>query len=170
MTLPWKRSVPSSLRKNERGPSVEMGVHPAIVEKDFWVCWVLDYLFESSLWKDHLSFKGGTSLSKAFGAIERFSEDIDLVLDWPMLGYGSTEPLEQRSATQQDCFGKLANQRAGDFLRQTVAATLPPELSERPAKAVHVCGYCPSRIIAKRFWMTTFKRAPCSSDRSPVSR
>lgn len=118
--------------------AVEMGVHPAIVEKDFWVCWVLDYLFDGSPWKEHLSFKGGTSLSKAFGAIERFSEDIDLVLDWRMLGYTSTEPLEERSATQQDRFGKLANQRAADFLRQTVAPTLDTELSGRLAEALQV--------------------------------
>ncbi len=118
--------------------AVEMGVHPAIVEKDFWVCWVLDYLFDGSPWKEHLSFKGGTSLSKAFGAIERFSEDIDLILDWRMLGYTSTEPLEDRSATQQDRFGKLANQRAADFLRHTVAPTLGTELAESVTEALDV--------------------------------
>jgi len=58
-----------------------MRVHAAIIEKDFWVCWVLDYLFQESPWKEQLAFKGGTSLSKAFGAIQRFSEDIDLILD-----------------------------------------------------------------------------------------
>ena len=50
----------------------------AIIEKDFWVGWALDTLFNSA--KDggpRLLFKGGTSLSKAFGLISRFSEDID---------------------------------------------------------------------------------------------
>ena len=42
---------------------------PAIVEKDFWVCWTLDYLFTHSQHKDSFSFKGGTSLSKGFGFI-----------------------------------------------------------------------------------------------------
>lgn len=69
-----------------RATAQAMRVHEAIVEKDFWVCWALDYLFSDSPWKDHLAFKGGTSLSKAFGAIERFSEDIDLILDWHLLG------------------------------------------------------------------------------------
>src|SRR5262249_51016922 len=50
-----------------------------ILEKDFWVCWLLSILFESKF-ADALVFKGGTSLSKVFGVIERFSEDIDLSL------------------------------------------------------------------------------------------
>ncbi|MBX3180319.1 MAG: nucleotidyl transferase AbiEii/AbiGii toxin family protein [Candidatus Hydrogenedentes bacterium] len=80
--------------------AAEMGVHPAIAEKDFWVCWILDYLFTECAWKDRLAFKGGTSLCKAFGLIERFSEDIDLVLDWRVLGYSEDEPTADRSATQ----------------------------------------------------------------------
>ena len=67
--------------------SVRCGLSPAIVEKDFWVCWMLDYLFTRSPWKTQLAFKGGTSLSKAYGLIKRFSEDIDLILDWRLLGY-----------------------------------------------------------------------------------
>ena len=51
------------------------------VEKDFWVCWVLDILF-NGLGRGHprLLFKGGTSLSKSFGLIDRFSEDIDITV------------------------------------------------------------------------------------------
>lgn len=111
--------------------AAEMRVHPAIAEKDFWVCWVLDYLFQDSDWKEHLAFKGGTSLSKAFGAIERFSEDIDLVLDWRILGYAPEEPLVARSATQQDLFGKEANRRAAVFLKDELAPALQPELHSR---------------------------------------
>lgn len=59
-----------------------MGMTDAIIEKDFWVCYMLDYLFHRSAWKDNIAFKGGTSLSKAYGLIERFSEDIDLILNW----------------------------------------------------------------------------------------
>ena len=50
-----------------------------IVEKDFWVCWMLSVIFESPFTND-VVFKGGTSLSKVFGVIDRFSEDIDLSL------------------------------------------------------------------------------------------
>ena len=52
-----------------------------LLEKDVWVVWTLGVLFESAL-GEHLVFKGGTSLSKAYGGlIQRFSEDIDLTHD-----------------------------------------------------------------------------------------
>ena len=51
-----------------------------VLEKDVWVVWTLSALFESDFGK-HLVFKGGTSLSKAYKAIERFSEDIDVTYD-----------------------------------------------------------------------------------------
>ena len=64
-----------------RNTAAKIGMSEAIIEKDFWVCYMLDYLFRRYAWKDNLAFKGGTSLSKAYGLIERFSEDIDLILD-----------------------------------------------------------------------------------------
>jgi Nucleotidyl transferase AbiEii toxin, Type IV TA system len=62
-------------------------VTPIIIEKDFWVCWTLRRLMETPILGDNLTFKGGTSLSKAYGIIERFSEDIDLTIgrDAPMI-------------------------------------------------------------------------------------
>lgn len=71
-----------------RNTADKIGLNDAIVEKDFWVCFTLDYLFHRCPWKDSITFKGGTSLSKAFNLISRFSEDIDLILDWRILGYG----------------------------------------------------------------------------------
>ncbi len=82
----------------------KMGIDPAIVEKDFWVCLTLDYLFHHSKWKSSFAFKGGTSLSKVYNLIERFSEDIDLILDWRVLGYGINEPWEERSNMKQQKF------------------------------------------------------------------
>lgn len=69
---------------------------PSYVEKDIWVCIVLDVLF-NHLPDGHprLLFKGGTSLSKAFGLIERFSEDIDLVINREDLGLkGEHDPTQ----------------------------------------------------------------------------
>jgi len=57
-----------------RAAAQAMRVHEAIIEKDFWVCWTLACLFHESPWKDAVGFKGGTSLSKAFGAIPSFGE------------------------------------------------------------------------------------------------
>lgn len=56
------------------------GRPPHLLEKDVWVVWALQTLFGSPF-AEHLVFKGGTSLSKAYGAIRRFSEDIDLTYD-----------------------------------------------------------------------------------------
>ncbi|OGV66131.1 MAG: hypothetical protein A3K19_19725 [Lentisphaerae bacterium RIFOXYB12_FULL_65_16] len=61
------------------------GLSAAIMEKDFWVCWCLKRIFSAGL-PLHLLFKGGTSLSKSFHAIERFSEDVDLSFDRKELG------------------------------------------------------------------------------------
>lgn len=47
----------------------------------FWVCFMLDHLFHDCIYKDAFVFKGGTSLSKSYHVIERFSEDIDLILE-----------------------------------------------------------------------------------------
>ena len=53
---------------------------PVVIEKDFWVCWTLRRLRAAPDLKGHVTFKGGTSLSKAYGIIQRFSEDIDLTI------------------------------------------------------------------------------------------
>ncbi|MGD0518170.1 MAG: nucleotidyl transferase AbiEii/AbiGii toxin family protein [Thermoguttaceae bacterium] len=60
----------------------------ALVEKDFWVCWALKHLFAMENVPAGIIFKGGTSLSKAFNAINRFSEDVDLSLSRDDLGFG----------------------------------------------------------------------------------
>jgi len=59
--------------------ALQRNVSPVILEKDFWVCWLLGILYESEF-APSLVFNGGTSLSKVFGVIGRFSEDIDLSL------------------------------------------------------------------------------------------
>lgn len=61
------------------------GLAALLIEKDFWVCWTLKRIF--SLTDRAILFKGGTSLSKAFGVIRRFSEDIDLSFDRREFGY-----------------------------------------------------------------------------------
>jgi hypothetical protein len=55
-------------------------ISPLLIEKDFWVVFLLNQIFNSPL-SNELTFKGGTSLSKCFGLISRFSEDIDLTID-----------------------------------------------------------------------------------------
>src|SRR5436305_13621205 len=64
------------------------GLTAEIIEKDFWVCWTLKRIFTLPDPPAGLLFKGGTSLSKVFGVIERFSEDVDLSFDRAGLGFG----------------------------------------------------------------------------------
>ena len=59
-----------------------MNLQPNVIEKDFWVCFLIDHIFNDCKYKDAFVFKGGTSLSKVYHVIERFSEDVDLILDW----------------------------------------------------------------------------------------
>jgi len=60
--------------------SAQTGRPPHLLEKDIWVVWTLSAIYESALAKK-LTFKGGTSLSKVYKIIDRFSEDIDLTCD-----------------------------------------------------------------------------------------
>lgn len=62
-----------------RETAARRGLLPVMVEKDFWVSWTLAALFAHPEFSEQLVFKGGTSLSKVFSAIERFSEDIDFI-------------------------------------------------------------------------------------------
>ena len=56
-----------------------MKVSRIIIETDFWVCVLLNYLLNESKFKDYFIFKGGTSLSKCYNVIKRFSEDVDVI-------------------------------------------------------------------------------------------
>lgn len=63
------------------------GINPLVVEKDFWACWCLKRVFQMDDIPGHI-FKGGTSLSKVYGLINRFSEDVDISIDRSGLGFG----------------------------------------------------------------------------------
>lgn len=93
---------------------------PEIVEKDFWVCWTLKQLFRLPAIGEHLIFKGGTSLSKVFKVIERFSEDIDVSIDRAFLGFGGANEPEAGDSNKEKqrriealktaCQQKIANE------------------------------------------------------------
>ena len=118
--------------------AAKKGINAAIVEKDFWVVLTLEYLFKHSPWQKNLAFKGGTSLSKAYGLIERFSEDIDLILDWRLLGYTKDEPWGNMSRTKLDRFIEEAHKREKDFLRDTFTPRLQSELTDLIGESANV--------------------------------
>ncbi|MDY0226208.1 MAG: nucleotidyl transferase AbiEii/AbiGii toxin family protein [Desulfomicrobium apsheronum] len=100
---------------------------PAIPEKDFWVVWVLGKLFTDPELGRILQFKGGTSLSKVFDAIGRFSEDIDLILDWREVVQG--DPHQDRTKTQQMKFNEATNAQAIAYIRETLLPRISGLLS-----------------------------------------
>jgi hypothetical protein len=103
-----------------RNTASKMNVNEAIIEKDFWAVLVLDYLFNKSKFKKAFIFKGGTSLSKGYSLIRRFSEDIDLILDWTVFGIPKDEPYDHRSNTQQNKYNQVINEKAARFIKYTI--------------------------------------------------
>jgi hypothetical protein len=83
------------------GTAAPRNMQAQIVEKDFWVCWTLKELFRLPTIGEHLIFKGGTSLSKVFKIIERFSEDIDVSIDRGFLGFGGTNEPEAGGSNKE---------------------------------------------------------------------
>lgn len=117
------------------------GIPPAIMEKDFWVCWVLRKIFADEYLSKIMLFKGGTSLSKVFKVIERFSEDIDLILDWRLLT--ESDPLAPMSGTKQAEMNSAIDESASAFisgeLRERISAVLSPACSvEEDKKDPHI--------------------------------
>ncbi|AWV24693.1 Hypothetical protein RADP37_05354 [Roseomonas mucosa] len=101
------------------------GVANTIIEKDFWVCWSLKRLFGLPKGTTAtLVFKGGTSLSKAFNAIRRFSEDIDLSFDRAELGYiGERDPEKEGISRKQAT--RLIGDLVGDVERHIAEKLFP---------------------------------------------
>ncbi len=84
-----------------REVAARRGLLAVMVEKDFWVSWTLAVLFAHPEFGGQLVFKGGTSLSKVFGVIERFSEDIDLSVSPEFLGISEESVEEARSRNKR---------------------------------------------------------------------
>ena len=111
--------------------AISMGMQPNVIEKDFWVCFMLDHLFHDCKYKNAFVFKGGTSLSKSYHVIERFSEDIDLILDWRKIMNDEVNPWEERSKTKQDLFNKQINSEAAKFYKEELIPQLNSEMKEK---------------------------------------
>lgn len=110
--------------------AARLNLTPQILEKDFWVCWTLNELFTLPDIGAHLTFKGGTSLSKVFKVIERFSEDIDVTISREHLGFGGANDPElapsksQRSKRLEKLKEACAAYVAGGLRRQLEEAFL----------------------------------------------
>lgn len=109
------------------------GSTPEVMEKDFWVTWTLKHIFDLGLPPAQLIFKGGTSLSKVYGLIERFSEDIDLSLSREDLGFGGEkDPYQAPSRKKQDALVEELVERC----KEAIANELLPRLRARFASVI----------------------------------
>ncbi len=105
------------------------------IEKDFWVCWALRELFGLPEWGASITFKGGTSLSKCWGLINRFSEDIDIVIAKHFLGFGGDNspeaaPSKKQTKKRLDAMKEAAQVKIHDDLMPCLAASIDASLPE----------------------------------------
>jgi hypothetical protein len=108
-----------------------------LLEKDVWVVWSLEALFGEPF-GEHLVFKGGTSLSKAYRVIARFSEDVDVTHDirtlLPDLAHGATEPLPA-TRSQAEKWARLVRERLPEWVEGTALPALQARLTASNAPA-----------------------------------
>lgn len=116
--------------------ATRLGTAVQHVEKDFWVCWVLDALFNGLPAEGpRLLFKGGTSLSKSFGLISRFSEDIDITVFRHDIGEAiETSTLHAMSGKQR----RIRLNRIRDACQQYIAEVMALHLDEIAARVMPV--------------------------------
>jgi predicted nucleotidyltransferase component of viral defense system len=96
-----------------------IGISEVVLEKDWWVTTVLRALFTLP-YAEHLSFKGGTSLSKCWNLIERFSEDVDIAVNREYLGFSGA--LSKRQISKQ------LRKAACSFVREKLQSDLAKQL------------------------------------------
>jgi len=127
-------TLPEDVRKTAfTQTAIKQSVLPIIIEKDFWVCWTLKQIFEHEQLAQHLTFKGGTSLSKAYQLIERFSEDIDLTIskDAPYLIDGANPMENGISGKERQRRIDMLKENARRFVAELALSTLQKVFAEK---------------------------------------
>lgn len=115
--------------------AMRTGLPQTVLEKDYWVCWLLKQLFSTPKISDYLIFKGGTSLSKSYGLIQRFSEDVDISIDRSLIGFSediAALALQSNTATRKklDALQAAGIKTVKDVIAPAVREAVGGELSE----------------------------------------
>lgn len=126
------------------------GINQVAIEKDWWVTVTLKALFHTDC-RDSLIFKGGTSLSKGFNVIERFSEDIDLAISHSFFD------IEKTNKSQRDKLKKLAHR----YIQETVSTQLDAQLA-----GMGISGYTIENVTQVQDKSGDWK--PIDSDKDPT--
>jgi len=112
---------------------------PAIIEKDFWVCWSLHRIYDVLRLRPQLIFKGGTSLSKAYAAIERFSEDVDLSLSRQDLGFSDGRDPEEPGISRKETERRI--DALVEACKTTIRERFVPELHRDFTSVIGAAGW-----------------------------
>src|SRR5450830_1684505 len=119
--------------------ALTLHLNAVILEKDFWVSWLLGLLFAQPELAPFLVFKGGTSLSKVFGVIDRFSEDIDLCLVPEFVGADAQGFDALTSRVKRDAavleMQRLCAEKVQQVVLPLLEASILQALGEAPAGA-----------------------------------
>jgi hypothetical protein len=120
--------------------SVRLGRRAKVLEKDVWVCWALSALF--SMPNAHrMAFKGGTSLSKIYNTINRFSEDVDITIDYQELANATGDEFDPfalgQSRNQINKFSDRLKLAVKDYAHQKIFPYLQSKLNEFPNAHEH---------------------------------
>jgi predicted nucleotidyltransferase component of viral defense system len=108
------------------------GIPFEIIEKDYWVVWLLDRLFSLKDIRSHLTFKGGTSLSKVYGLIDRFSEDIDLSIEKELLGFSQeNDPENAPSKKKQGVILDNLAKACSNFVKGELLSLLNDSIAKK---------------------------------------
>lgn len=120
----WIATPDESKRTIFEAVAEQQGISPEAAEKDWWLVLALDLVFSMSCGKT-LVFKGGTSLSKGWGLIQRFSEDIDLVLDREFLGFSGELGKNQRDKLRKASVAYAIQEFAPEIQEAFIQAGFP---------------------------------------------
>ncbi len=136
MAEPWFSLSPEDQAEALEVAAGQSGRPAHLLEKDIWVVWTLSAIYGSAL-ADKLTFKGGTSLSKVYKIIDRFSEDIDLTYDirelvGDRLRDGNPIPA---SSSQEKKISSAVRSRLPDWIKGTVQPILESALTSAGLKA-----------------------------------
>ena len=142
-----------------RTVAARSGGSAVILEKDIWVCWVLQALF--SMPDPHpMAFKGGTSLSKVYRVIDRFSEDVDVTLDYRAFNDGFDPFADTASRNRIKLFSERLKARTAAYIRDVVAPALGLLVIGAPRSECRVStwGWTPC------LWQVSSRRRPASAE------
>lgn len=126
--------MPHEQKDYIEGAEGEIGINATAIEKDIWICWLLAKLFNMDI---PMVFKGGTSLSKVYGLIDRFSEDIDITIDRNFLD-GEIPVLDDLSKTKKKALREVLEEKLSDLINEVIIPHLCDSVSSDFPRLSHL--------------------------------